>query len=153
MKKRVLFRAISLAAILAIAVAMFIIGRGHTVYFDNKAIDYGGKSYEPFYRAEVTVKGERVAKLQPKDRGMVETMGSPFSMEVKVTKEKDGKTTKSTVNMSLPYGMDGVVLNLPALLNGLPEDAYLSEFIPVATEAEDEEEVIITEEPELPLEE
>lgn len=153
MKKRVLFRGIAIAALLVIAVAMFIIGRGHTVYFDNKEIEYDGKTYEPFYRAEVTVKGERVAKLLPRDRGMAETMGQSFAMEVKVTKEEDGKATKSTVSMSLPYGMDGVVLNLPALLNGLPQDAYLSEFVPVATEAEEDEEVIINDDPALPVEE
>lgn len=153
MKKRVIYRAIALALIIAISVAMFIVGRGHTVYFDNKAIDHDGKTYEAFYRAEVTVKGERVAKLKPEDRGMAETMGGPFSMEVKVTREEDGKMTKSTVNMTLPYAMDGVVLNLPALLNGLPEEAYLSEFVPIATEAEEDEEVIITEGLELPPEE
>ena len=153
MKKQMIFRAAAIVFVLAVAVVMFIIGRGHTVYFDNKTMDYEGKTYEAFYRAEVLVKGERVAKLQPKDRGMAETMGQPFSMVVKVTKEKDGKAMQSTVNMSLPYGMDGVVINLPALLNGLPEEAYLSEFVPVATTEDDDEEVIITEELEMPIEE
>ena len=40
------------------------------------------------------------------------------------------------------YGVvDGIVINLPAYLEGLPQEAWMSEFVPIATEssAEDEE--------------
>ena len=47
-----------------------------------------------------------------------------------------------TYTIPLPYGMDGPIINLPAYLAGLPEEAYLSEFIPVITE-EPEETVVI----------
>ena len=42
----------------------------------------------------------------------------------------------------LPYRRYGPIINLPAYLAGLPEEAYLSEFIPVITE-EPEETVVI----------
>ena len=37
--------------------------------------------------------------------------------------------------------MDGIVINLPAYLEGLPQEAWMSEFVPIATESsvEDEE--------------
>jgi len=38
--------------------------------------------------------------------------------------------------------MDGIVINIPGFLAGLDQDAYISQFVPVATEettTEDEE--------------
>ena len=32
------------------------------------------------------------------------------------------------MTLDLPYHMDGIAVNLPAYLAGLPEEAYLSEF-------------------------
>jgi hypothetical protein len=38
----------------------------------------------------VLVKGEKVAKLKAGERGMADTMGQTFDMQLLVTKEKDG---------------------------------------------------------------
>ena len=62
-KKRILIRIAALLLVLLLAVLMFIIGRGHTVYFDNKVTEYNGKTYEGPYSIEVLVDGEKVAKL------------------------------------------------------------------------------------------
>lgn len=35
--------------------------------------------------------------------------------------------------------MDGIILNIPAMFAGLPQEAYLSEFIPTAAEEAMEE--------------
>ena len=37
-KRRLLFRIAAIAVILVIAALMFVIGRGHTIYFDNKEL-------------------------------------------------------------------------------------------------------------------
>jgi hypothetical protein len=37
--------------------------------------------------------------------------------------------------------MDGVVVNLPGYLAGLPEDAWLSEFVSLIPESAEEEEI------------
>ena len=40
----------------------------------------------------------------------------------------------------LPMGIDGVIINLPGYFAGLPEEAYMSAFIPApVTETEPEE--------------
>ena len=149
-----IFRIGTLLIVAAICVVMFIIGRGHTVYFDNMKIEYGGKTLEPYYKVDVLVKGEKVAKLREKERGMTSTMGQNFDMDLVITKEKDGPAKTVHVGMTLPYGLDGIVVNLPALMDGAPEDVYLSEFVSQAVETSSEdEEVVITDEFELPMEE
>ena len=148
--RKLIFRLIALALIIAIAVCMFIIGRGHTDYFDNKPLTGAdGTEYKPFYKVEVFVGDKSVAKLSEGDRGMVSTMGQNFAMVLHITPKKDGKKVGSAVSMKLPYNMDGIILNLPALLNGAGEDVYLEEFIPAQVE-EESEEVIVTDEFTLP---
>ena len=137
--RKILMRALAIAIILGIAVWMFIIGRGHTIYFDNKALDANGETYSPFYKIEVFVNDQSVAKLSEGDRGMVSTMGQDFKMVLHITPKKDAKKVGSAVSMKLPYNLDGIIINLPALLNGATEDVYMDEFIP-APAAEDETE-------------
>lgn len=147
-KKRLVVRTIAVLLILALAASMFIIGRGHTVYFDNKEIEYNGETIGTKYSVEVLVNGEKVAKLKDGDRGMVDTMGQNFSMELLVKEEKEGDATRMKVALPLPYSMDGIIINLPALMAGLPSDAYMSEFIPVPSDEELQDEEVVTDETE-----
>ena len=135
-KRKLIFRVGALLLVLLIAAAMMVIGRGHTVYFDNKTMEYNGQSYEAFHKVEVYVKGERVAKLSKRDRGMAETMGQKFNMTLEVTENKGDDPETYNVSLPLPYDMDGILINLPALLNGLGADAYLSELEIVVPEEE-----------------
>ena len=145
-RRQLLFRAGALLIILLVAALMFVIGRGHTVYFDNKTAEYNGQTYEAFYKVIVTVDGEQVAKLSKRDRGMANTMGQSFQMTLEITDEKGAQPHSHKVSMHLPYNMDGIILNLPELMAGLPADAYLSEFfIAPATETETEEESAVDE--------
>ena len=150
-KKTLLIRIISIAVLIAIAAAMFVIGRGHTVYFDNKDLEVDGTFYEAPYQIEVFVNDESVAKLKSGDRGMVSTMGQDFSMVLHITPEKDAKKVGSAVALKLPYNLDGIILNLPALLGGAGEDVYLEEFIPAPVVEDADEEVIVTDEFEMPM--
>ena len=145
-KRKIIFRAAALAIVLAVAAAMFVIGRGHTVYFDNKTCEYNGQSVEAFYKVNVTVKGEKAAKLSAGDRGMAEIMGQTITMTLEITDEKGGTPHAHKVSMGIPYKMDGIILNIPALMAGLPEEAYMSEFVITAPEEDEEDEEINTDE-------
>ena len=110
--RQVLFRTGALLIVLLIAAAMFIIGRGHTVYFDNKTAEYNGQTYEAFHKVVVTVDGEQVAKLGKRERGMADTMGQKFQMTLEITDEKGAQPHSHKVSMPIPYGMDGVIINI-----------------------------------------
>lgn len=140
-----MFRLGTVLVLIAIAACMMVIGRGHTVYFDNKKLEYEGQEYDTYRRINVFVNGEQVAKLSAKDRGMATFMGQKFSFDLEITKEKGDEPVTNTYNIKVPYGMDGIVLNLPGMLAGLPEEAYTSEFVPVETEPTAEDEEIVTE--------
>ena len=141
-----MFRLGTVLVLLAIAAGMMVIGRGHTVYFDNKKLEYEGQELDTYRKIVVSVGGEQVAKLSAKDRGMATFTGQKFSFDIEVTKEKGDEPVTYTFPITVPYGMDGIVLNLPGMIEGLPEEAYASEFVPVATETTPEDEEIVTDE-------
>ena len=138
-KKTLIIQIIAVVLLIALGYAMTIIGRGHTVYLDAKKIEVDGAELKPPYKTEVYVNGERIAKLYDKERGMSTCIGNKFTMTLKITQEKGGAATEATYTVSLPQNMDGIIINLPAYLAGLPEDVYMSEFIP-APETEETEE-------------
>lgn len=145
-KRQLIFRAAAIAVILVIAVIMFIIGRGHTIYFDNVSADYEGKSYDAYYKVTVIKDGEKVAKLAEDERGMTDLMGQTLSMTLEITDEKGAEPHSHRVSMPIPYGTDGIVINITELMAGLPSQAYMSEFVPIATSEEDTDEEVVTDE-------
>ena len=145
-KKIWIYRCLALLVVIAIAAAMFVIGRGHTIYFDNKSADVGGTTIEAPYSIEVYVKGEKAAKLKSGERGMADTMGQTFDMQLVVTKEKGGTSSRVNVSLPIPYNMDGVILNLPVMLAGKGPEDYMSEFIPTPSAEEEADEEVVTDE-------
>lgn len=133
-KRRILFCALTVLVLVAICAVMMVVGRGHTLYFDNVTLEYNGETYSALNRVNVYVKGEQVAKLNARERGMATWIGQNIKMELEVTKEKGGETVTRTIQLDLPYSVDGIVVNLPAVLEGLPQEAWFSEFVPAVVE-------------------
>lgn len=133
-KKTLLIRIAAVAVLVAIAALMMLIGRGHTVYFDNVTLEYGGATYETPYKVEVSVGGETVAKLYKRERGMTTCIGDKITLDLTVTQEKGGSEEQMSIDLKLPHNVDGIIVNLPAVLAGLPQDAWFSEFVSAVVE-------------------
>ena len=142
-KRKWIIRGCALLVILAIATLMFLVGRGHTVYIDNKTLEFNGQTADALQRVEVWVGGERLSKLGKRERTMSTVIGSNFEMMLINTVNKGDEPTEEIVKISLPYGWDGIVVNVPGYLAGLPQEAWMTEFIaePEPVTAEDEPEL------------
>ena len=145
-KRKLLFRVGAILIILVIAACMFVIGSGHTVYLDNKETSYNGQTIEPFYKVTVTVGDQKPAKLSKGDRGMADIMGQTLSMTIEITDAEGDQPHAHKVSMGVPYNMDGIMINIPALMQGLPQDAYMSEFIIETPDTGSTDEEIVTDE-------
>ena len=132
-KRSWLIRIAFILVLVLIAVLMLRIGRGHTVYFDNRAVDKGGQSVEAPYKITVYVNGEQISKLYEKERCLTTVIGDKLELTVEVMQQKGGSETTSVYSLKVP-------INLPAYMAGLPEEAYLEEFIPAPPTDEDDEE-------------
>ena len=103
-KRKWIIRGCALLVILAIAALMFLVGRGHTVYIDNKTLEFNGQTAEAYQRVEVWVGGERLSKLGKRERTMSTVIGSNFEMKLINTVNKGDEPTEEIVNISLPDG-------------------------------------------------
>ena len=139
-----IIRAAFLLVLVLIAVVMLRIGRGHTIYFDNRALDYQGTTTAAPYKITVTVNGEQISKLYEKERCSVTNIGDKLELTLEVMQQKGGSETTTTYTLKLPHNLDGVIINLPGYIAGLPEEAYLEEFIPAPSTDLDDEEAPVT---------
>lgn len=144
-KRSWIIRIAFILVLVLVAVLMLRIGRGHTVYFDNRALDKDGQSVAAPYKITVYVSGEQISKLYDKERCMVTNIGDSLELTVEVMQQKGGSETTETYKLTLPHSIDSVIINLPAYMAGLPEEAYLEEFIPAPSADLDDEEVPNTE--------
>ena len=144
-KRSWIIRIAFVLVLVLVAVLMLRIGRGHTVYFDNRALDKDGQSMAAPYKITVYVNGEQISKLYDKERCMVTNIGDRLELTVEVMQQKGGSETTETYKLTLPHSIDSVIINLPAYMAGLPEEAYLEEFIPAPSADLDDEEVPNTE--------
>ena len=144
-KRRLLFQVAAVLLLVAIAACMMVVGRGHTVYFDNKKLEYEGKTADAVRRINVMVDGSQVAKLSKKDRGMVSFTGQSLTFSLEVIREKDGPSEFFEYTVKVPYGEDGIVLNLPGMIEGFPDQAYTTIFVPIVTEEEEDAEIVTDE--------
>ena len=110
-KRKILFRAGAIAILLLIAGTMLIIGRGHTIYLDNKAIEYNGQTITAPYKVVVFVDGEQVAKLYDTERGKAICIGQQFTMSLEITKTKGGNEETTSITLRLPHNLDGIIIN------------------------------------------
>lgn len=140
--KTLLIRLAALAFCITLGAVMMVIGRGHTIYLDNKTLEgYNGQDYKAYERVVITVKDEQVAKLGKRERGAATWIGQNFKMTLEITESKGDEPKIQEVSVQLPYDVDGIVINLPAYLAGLPEDAWYSEFVPMVEEDPGDEEL------------
>ena len=136
--RRMLYRCLLTIVLVAMCFLMIYIGRGHTLYFDNKEMDVSGNLIEAPYRVKIYIKGKEVANLNAGDRGMGIWIGPKAHLDFEITDVKGGDKRNISYNVPLPREYDGVVINLIGLMNNAPYDAYISEFVPLATTVTEE---------------
>lgn len=139
-KRTLMIRIVAVLLLVALAALMMAIGRGHTVYFDNVTLENGSETYSAFHKVVVSVKGEKIAKLGKRERGMTTCIGDKLKVEFAVTETKGAEEVTYVMDVKLPHDVDGIVVNMPALLAGQPQEVWFSEFVPLITEQETEPE-------------
>lgn len=133
-KRAWIVRIAAVVLLIVIGYIMSIIGRGHTIYLDNKTLEYEGSTYKAPYKVTVVVDGEQLTKLYEKERGSTTCLGQTFTVTLEVMETKNGSEETQTYQIPIPKDMDGVIVNIPGYLAGLPQEAYIEEFVPAVVE-------------------
>ena len=137
--RRLIIRIAAVVVLVVIGIIMSIVGRGHTIYLDNKTLEYEGNTYKAPYKVTVYVDGEQLTKPYDKERGSATCLGQTFTVTLEIMESKGGSEETQTYKIPLPKNMDGIIINIPGYLAGLPEEAYLTEFIAAPEPVTDED--------------
>ena len=90
--KNIFYKLLLIIILVLVCFIMIYIGRGHTLYFDNKSLtledDVAGSELNAPYRVKVFIKGKEVANLNDGDRGMAIWIGPKAHIDLEITKEK-----------------------------------------------------------------
>lgn len=141
--KTFLYRAGVVFFLVLIGVIMIFTGRKHIIYVDNKAIDYDGGSVSALYKIEVTVKNNDTKKLYQRERGEITVMGQNVTLNLVITDKKGGSERDIGYRIHIPFEKDAVVINVPALLEGLDESIWMTDFVSLATTSGSADETVI----------
>ncbi len=132
------YRLGAIALLLIIAIIMLFIGRKHIVYVDNKTFESDGKSYSAMYKVVVSSRNNGNKKLYARERTELVMQGQSTTLHLTVTKTKAGAEESIDYKLHVPFSKDAVVINIPALLAGLSQDVWMTDFVSLATTSSSE---------------
>jgi hypothetical protein len=112
---RHLLRLLLLAAIVALGIGLFYIGREHQIFLDNRTIEVDGQNFRALRLVRVSVNGGDPIEFMPRDRDLAKVVGPSFTFRVEVMDEF-GEETEKVVEKELRLGfVKDVMLSLPLL--------------------------------------
>ncbi|MBQ7195803.1 MAG: hypothetical protein IJS40_00135 [Synergistaceae bacterium] len=121
-------RLVVLAALIALGVWLFYIGREHQVFLDNKTLG----EFKALEQVNVSVNGGEVSELMARERGVKKVVGPKFEIKAEVFDE-DGEIVNTITkeiqidkiewpedfnfNFNFRFSKD-IMINLPTLVAG-----------------------------------
>lgn len=117
--KKIILRLILVVFLIALGIVLFIIGKEHKVFIDNRDLSIAGENYTATVRYEVWVDGEKIGRttLNPGKRNVIYLAGPQHKIVLREI--KDGKTVgKIEKDINLSLGQTQVIINIPALVAG-----------------------------------
>ncbi len=120
-----------IVVVILLAVFLYHYGMQHTVYVDNRTIEIDGESYRALDWAMVSVDGGDSQEYSPRTRREETVMRQKHTIHV-VYEDDDFNEIEFDAEFTLPVNEKQIVLSLPALLAGLDQSQYLTEFVPMA---------------------
>ena len=117
--------------VILLAVFLYHFGKQHTVYIDNRTIEIDGVSYKALDWAEAYVDDGESQEYSPRTRREATVQRQKHSIHV-LYEDEDFNQFEIDAEFTIPLNETQVVLSLPALVAGLDDDKYITEFVPMA---------------------
>ena len=113
---RLVQRLIVLAALIALGIWLFYIGREHQIFLDNKTLG----DYKALEQVNVSVNGGEVSELMSRERDVKKVVGPKFEIKAEIFND-DGEISKTITKeikiddlCKFNFSKD-IMINLPAL--------------------------------------
>ena len=134
--KSLCIRIIAILLVVLLAVVMFVVGKQHKIYFDNK--DWG--PYKAYQFVSVSVDKQDSVELAKRDRDVFTVVAQGHTIHI------DAMGDEKDVKIHIPLFMRDVLINIPALMNGEDQDQWMEEFIGQTVTPSGADETVVTDE-------
>lgn len=106
-------RLVLLAALIALGVWLFYIGREHQIFLDNRTLG----EFKALEQVNVSVNGGEAVELMLRERGVKKVVGPAFELKAEVFNE-DGEIVKTLMKrVKVDFSKD-IMINLPTFTGG-----------------------------------
>lgn len=111
--KKLLLRTFLIILIIVISIFLYIFGQSHSVFIDNKKIEYNDKIYEA-YDLIIVEYNDEVQEIKSKKRKVFYIKGPSATLKVKYNIE--GVENEIIKKIKIPLNKD-IIINLPLFIN------------------------------------
>ena len=106
-------RLVLVAALIALGIWLFYIGREHQIFLDNKTFG----DFKALEQVNVSINNGETVELMPRERDMKKVVGSKFEIKAEVFDDKGEISNTITKTINLCFSKD-IMINLPAFAGG-----------------------------------
>jgi len=126
--RSLLQRTCLILALLALAVCLFYIGKGHTLFLDTNTITIEGKELRSYSSVNVSVNGKELNSPMGRSERVRVTVSGPRH-KIVITDEA-GVENKVEKTFTIPTFIDRAVVSIPAIIAGSPAEYWVTPFTP-----------------------
>lgn len=106
-------RLVLVAALIALGVWLFYIGREHQIFLDNKTFG----DFKALEQVNVSINNGKTVELMPRERDVKKVVGPKFEIKAEVFDDKGEISNTITKTINLCFSKD-IMINLPAFAGG-----------------------------------
>ena len=118
-RRSLALRSAALMIVALLSVWLFIIGKGHNVYFDTRAVTVDGVEYGAPDTTAVSIDGGEVEEMGRAERAIRSVVGARHKV---LAESLAGDDARAERVVKLPLDQTDVIISIPALLAGLSDD-------------------------------
>jgi hypothetical protein len=127
MSRRSLVARSALAAmIVALAVFLFLAGKGHVLYLDTNSLEAGGRALRAPELAAVSVDGAEPEEMGRAERVIVNVAGPSHEVSIE---QLSGEGEKVVRKISLPTSWTEILISIPAILAGAGDELVVTRYV------------------------
>ena len=113
--------------LIALAVYLFYIGKGHTLFLDTNAVTIDDKELRSYASATVSVNGKELnSSMGRAERSRVVVSGPKHTIVIVDDADTDNKVERT---FTIPTFMDMVIVSIPAILGNAPTEYWIAPFV------------------------
>lgn len=139
-RKTLILRMTALLAVVALSIGLYVIGKGHTVYFDTRAATVDGVKYKAPDMTAVSIDGGEIEEMGRAERAIRMVVGAKHTV---LAESLSGDDAKAERELRLPLAWSDIIISIPALLAGLPDDKVVLPYVSLERVADPVEQTIM----------